>query len=138
NKIKSGTISRKEKWEMVKLVKNEAHTVKEQQWEVLEKTLGIRREEVNIVNIPAKGIDSAKQRELAEKLVNEGGIIVFLSPVPVLLAQVAFLIGKMEENKAVKSLKLLIFSRDVREKKEENGVIEMKVAEEGWTLEEIG
>src|SRR5690606_6971715 len=92
----------------------------------------------NIVNIPAKGIDSAKQRELAEKLVNEGGIIVFLSPVPVLLAQVAFLIGKMEENKAVKSLKLLIFSRDVREKKEENGVIEMKVAEEGWTLEEIG
>jgi len=123
---------------MVKLVKNEAHTVKEQQWGVLEKTLGIKREEVNIVNIPAKGIDSAKQRELAEKLVNEGGIIVFLSPVPVLLAQVAFLIGKVEGNEAVKSLKLLIFSRDVREKKEENGVIEMKVAEEGWTLEEIG
>lgn len=123
---------------MVKLVKNEAHTVKEQQWEVLEKTLEIGREEVNIVNIPAKGIDSTKQRELAEKLVNEGGIIVFLSPVPVLLAQVAFLIGKVEGSEAVKSLKLLIFSRDVREKKEENGVIEMKVAEEGWTLEEIG
>lgn len=123
---------------MVKLVKNEAHTVKEQQWEVLEKTLEIGREEVNIVNIPAKGIDSTKQRELAEELVNEGGIIIFLSPVPVLLAQVAFLIGKIEGNKAVKSIKLMIFSRDAREKKEENGVIEMKVAEEGWTLEEIG
>ena len=120
----------------VKVVINEQHSLLPDQERALKKA-GF--EKFEFVKIPASGLTKAEQLELAEDLEKEGGCIVFASPVPVLMAKVAFWTGygAASDNVPLKGcfLRVFVLHNDKREKKElPNGTIVSVVAKEGWEV----
>jgi len=110
----------------VKVVINEQHSLLPDQERAL-KEAGF--EQFELLKIPASGLTKKEQIELAEKLVDEERVIVFASPVPVLMAQVAFCAGHG------KDVDVNVLHNDRRDKKElPNGNIVSVVAKEGWEV----
>lgn len=125
---------------MTKVIINEQHSLLPQQEELIKK-LG---EEIELVKIPAGGINRQEIDQLAEELVQDAVLdnanIVVLSPIPLLLAllvkDTAVYNGKYDYDGEIGSIYIL--HNDKREKKElPNGKVISVVAQEGWELIEI-
>lgn len=125
---------------MTKVIINEQHSLLPQQEELIKK-LG---EEIELVKIPAEGINRQEIDQLAEELVQDAVLdnanIVVLSPIPLLLAllvkDTAVYNDKYDYDGEIGSIYIL--HNDKREKKElPNGKIISVVAQEGWELIEI-
>lgn len=77
-----------------------------------------------ILSVPADGWTLKEQKDIVEQLMQEDATIVFASPIPYLLKELARL-GKP----------VLVFHTDKREKKElPGGKIISVVAKDGWQL----
>ena len=100
---------------------NEQHTILKEQLNILNEKF----ESFEYHKIPATGITIKEQIELANELSLKDDGVVFVSPIPVLLAECA-------------SLKpVYVFANDKREKKElPNGKIISVTAQTGWELVE--
>lgn len=109
-----------------KVVINEQHSLMEDQYRALRER-GFS--EIEFVKIPKDGLTKDEQMKLAEELKEEKSI-VFASPVPVLMAQLAFWAGA-----GYGTDKIYVLHNDKREKRElPNGNIVSVVAKEGWEL----
>ena len=111
------------------VILNEQHQLKAEQERIL-----IERMDFVIHHIPRGGLtlDEMKREvsELRERLL-AGDDIVFASPVPYMLKELAFLAG----NAPYFHGKVLVFHNDRREKKDlPNGKVIFTVTEEGWQL----
>ena len=109
-----------------KLVINEQHKLLPNQEQVL-KEEGI---EYELVKIPSDGLTIDQQFELADELSKEEAV-VFVSPVPIVLAHLSYLRG------CGVGTKIYVFANDKREKIEQNGKIIYTVAKDGWKLVSI-
>ena len=121
---------------LAKVVINEQHKLLPDQERAL-KEAGFK--EIKFLKIPKDGLTKEEQLELAEDLEKDGGCIVFASPVPVLMAKVAFWTGygAASDNVPLKGcfLKVFVLHNDRRDKKElPNGNIVSVVAKEGWEV----
>lgn len=71
------------------IIINEAHSLLSEQEKILKEKFGT----YEFLHVPQVGWSKEDQFKIAKKLVNEGGNIIFISPVPVLLSLVAFYKG---------------------------------------------
>ena len=126
---------------MTKVIINEQHSLLEQQEAIIKKKLG---NEIELVKIPAEGINRQQIEQLAEELVQDTVLdktnIVVLSPIPLLLALLASDIAeysyKYDYHGDMGALYIL--HNDKREKKElPGGKIISVIASTGWELIEI-
>jgi hypothetical protein len=124
------------------VVINEAHSLMEEQKEILKK----KYEEVQKIKVPVSGWTKKEMDEVGQRLVNkyicpfhndfqDHRDIIFLSPVPYLLKTVSGMAGTetyayRDDHHPVK-----VFHNDKREKKElPNGKLISVVAKTGWVL----
>ena len=115
---------------------NEQHSLLPQQSELIRKKLG---EEIELRKIPAEGINRRQIEELAKELSLLHNVnIVVLSPIPLLLARLAYCCGEYDTLALYgggPGNPVYILHNDKREKKElPNGKIISTVAQEGWEL----
>lgn len=68
---------------------NEAHSLMGEQEKILEEKFGT----YEFLYVPKDGWSYLDQLRIARKLIEEGGNIIFVSPVPVILGRVAFYRG---------------------------------------------
>lgn len=126
--------------EKVYVIINEQHTLLPAQEKELKECFGDAP--VEEVLIPAEGMSIKDQGKLIEYLEEKSGALVFVSPLPVMLAHAAFGKGMIEQEKAdnmgyshVDYPDVFVFANDKREKKElPNGKVISVVAKEGWKL----
>lgn len=123
------------------IIINEAHSLLSEQEKILNETFGA----YEFLYAPRDGWSYSDQLRIAKQLVEEGGNIVFVSPVPVLLGLVAFYKGYGRAGIEIGQpfmgcdINLYLFHNDCREKKElPNGKIIQVVTSTGWQLVEIG
>ena len=108
------------------IVMNEQHTLLPEQEEHI-RILGL----YDTYNVPACGITIETQQRTANLLVREYNKVVFVSPVPVMLACCV-----LEARSAQASI--YVFANDHREKKElPGGKVISVIAKEGWQLIKI-
>lgn len=121
----------------VYVVINEQHSLFSQQREILDQ----RFPSWEFYKIPAEGLTLDEQHQVVQEL--KGNIIVFASPVPFLMKELAYIAGFADiincENAngllVGYGTHVLVFHNDKREKKElPNGKIISVVAETGWQL----
>ncbi|MGL5440348.1 MAG: hypothetical protein ACRDA4_08250 [Filifactoraceae bacterium] len=116
---------------MIKVIINETHTILEGQKKILDEKFGSKWE---FEKIPAAGLNLDEQLELARVLEMRCEGVVFISPVPVLLAQCSYYGSKNQELGSCQ-FGVGVFHNDKREKKElSNGKIISVTAKEGWEL----
>jgi len=116
----------------VAVVMNEEHELLPQQIELLRQEFG---EETTYWNrrIPKEGMSLQKQRLLALHLVVADRVdVVFVSPVPIILAEVV----RLREQFGVGG-RVFILVNPRREKVEVEGLIQYRVPKEGWELYEV-
>ena len=122
----------------VYVIINEQHSLFPQQREILDQEFPIWE----FYKIPAEGLTLDEQRQVVQEL--KGNIIVFASPVPFLMKELAYIAGFAVNIKNCENANgllvgygthVLVFHNDKREKKElPNGKIISVVAETGWQL----
>ena len=121
----------------VYVIINEQHSLFPQQREILDQKFP----SWEFYKIPAEGLTLDEQRKIVQEL--KGNMIVFASPVPFLMKELAYiagfvdLINSEDANGLLVGYKthVLVFHNDKREKKElPNGKIISVVAETGWQL----
>lgn len=122
------------------IIINEAHSLLSEQEKILKEKFGT----YEFLHVPKNGWSKEDQQKIAKKLINEGGNIVFISPVPMLMALIAFYKGYgragIETGQPLMGwdINLYLFHNDKREKKElPNGKIIQVVAQTGWQLVEV-
>lgn len=122
------------------VIMNEAHSIVSEQEKILNETFDTYK----FVYVPKDGWSYSDQRRIAKELVKEGGNIIFVSPVPVLLASIAFYTGYGRAGIEVGQpfmgcdISLYLFHNDRREKKElPDGRIIQVVSHDGWQLVKI-
>ena len=123
------------------IIINEAHSLLNEQ----EKILNEMFDSYEFLYVPREGWSLYDQQRIARDLVLEGGNIIFVSPVPVLLSLVAFYRGYGQAGIDIGqpflgiNTGLFVFHNDHREKKElPDGRIIQVVSQTGWQLVEIG
>ena len=123
------------------VIMNEAHSLLSEQ----EKILKEKFKTYEFFNVPKNGWSKEDQLRIAKQLVNEGGNIIFISPVPVLLSLIAFYKGYGQAGIETGQpfigcdINLFLFHNDQRVKKElPDGRIIQVVSPTGWQLVEIG
>ena len=113
----------------INYVINQAHSLMEEQSEILNSLID-EGDDLIRVNIPEEGLTLSKQIELSHSLMDEmseDDYLVFVSPVPCMLAYVS---AQLETSQNV-----LVFGNDKRDKKElPNGKIIQTVSQTGWYL----
>ncbi len=114
------------------IIINEAHSMMDEQRFIIEERFGQNYE---FLKVPSQGwtLDEMKRviEEIWEEYMNSDGEmnIVFISPVPYLLKELALLGAEFT------SFRVLVMHNDKREKKElPDGRIISVVAKEGWQL----
>lgn len=119
---------------------NEAHSLLSEQEKILNESFGT----YEFLYVPKNGWSYEDQLKIARELVEGGGNIIFVSPVPVLLASIAFYKGYgragIETGQPLMGYdtNLFLFHNDHREKKElPDGRIIQVVSQTGWQLVEI-
>lgn len=118
-----------------RIIINEQHSLNPAQGRIL----GERFASFEFVRIPAHGLTRPQQEALAEKLLADAWPVVFVSPVPLLLAIMA---GRCGPNASARPgahpasmPQLFLFHNDVRIKTETaDGRISSMLAPEGWEL----
>lgn len=113
----------------VAVVLNQQHNLMEEQQQLLNEQFGDNWE---TFTVPANGWTLAEQHKKVVDLVNKYGDVVFASPVPYLMKEVAkeSIIG---EN--ISLFNVYVFHNDNREKKElPNGKVIFTVAKTGWQI----
>lgn len=119
-----------------RIIINEQHSLNPAQHRIL----GERFESFEMIEIPAQGLPLAQQKDLASDLLGDATPVVFVSPVPLLLAIMA---GKCGRDLAHRDCgdpcigypQVFLFHNDSRSKAETAGAtITSIVATEGWTL----
>lgn len=120
---------------------NEAHSLLDEQ----ERLLIEKFDRYEYLYVPKDGWSKEDQLRIARDLVEEGGNIIFVSPVPVLLAYIGFYKGYGRAGLDIGqpfvgvNTNLFIFHNDHRDKKElPDGRIIQVVSQTGWQLVEIG
>lgn len=123
------------------IIINETHSLMEEQEKILNQTF----DRYEYLYVPKEGWSKEDQLRIARDLVLEGGNIIFVSPVPVLLSLVAFYRGYGQAGIDIGqpfvgcNTSLYLFHNDHREKKElPDGRIIQVVSQTGWQLVEIG
>lgn len=122
------------------VIMNESHSLLSEQKRILNETFGA----YEFLYAPQDGWSKEDQLRIAKQLVNEGGNIVFISPVPILLSLVAFYKGYGQAGIETGQpfigcdINLFLFHNDHRQKKElPDGRIIQVVSPTGWQLVEI-
>lgn len=120
-----------------KIIINEQHTLVRGQQDILNDKYGIDRWELHLV--PASGWTLAEQKKQESTLLAHPGDVIFASPVPFLLASLAYRRGRNIEMSAGTQLTIKgsvsLLHNDRREKKElPNGKVISVVAQEGWKI----
>lgn len=101
------------------VIMNQTHSLMQDQQDVLDKTFP---QGFDILGVPADGWTLQQQLDITQDLI--GKTVVFVSPVPVLLAKATKL-----------GVDAYVFHNDNRDKKQlPNGKIIMVVAQTGWQL----
>ena len=121
---------------------NEAHSLLEEQEKILKEKFGT----YSFLYVPKDGWSKEDQLRIVSSILEEqGGNIIFVSPVPVLLAYIGFYkgYGKAGLDRGLPyigiGINLYLFHNDRREKKElPDGRIIQVVSQTGWQLVEIG
>lgn len=123
------------------IIINETHSLLPEQERLLIETF----DSYGYLFVPKDGWSLYDQQRIARDLVLEGGSVVFVSPVPVLLAYIGFYKGYGRAGLDIGqpfvgiNTDLFIFHNDQRIKKElPDGRIISVLAKEGWELVEIG
>jgi hypothetical protein len=123
---------------MARVIINEQHSLLPEQ----EKILNTMFSSWDFFKVPADGWTLSEQKEIAKSLAKDN--VVFCSPVPLLLAELAKNAGFMDACSRVENgfsgqvPSVYVFHNDVREKKElPNGKTISVTAKEGWQLVEI-
>jgi hypothetical protein len=123
---------------MARVIINEQHSLLPEQ----EKILNSQFDSWEFFKVPADGWTLPEIMEKAKELAKDN--VVFCSPIPVLLAELAKNAGFMDACSKVENgfsgqvPSVYVFHNDVREKKElPNGKIISVTAKEGWQLVEI-
>ena len=118
---------------------NEAHTLLPAQQKILDE----KYQHVDFYRVPNSGLTAEEQKKVGWELQDHFRDIVFVSPVPILLASCAkrdgYEQGKFDCNQSSSSIsRVFVFHNSFREKKEASGgrIISV-VAKEGWELIEI-
>lgn len=121
----------------LEIVINEQHSLKKEQRELLEKQFPLNRWNHNYIKVPDAGWSFDEQTQQAGELT--GKTVVFVSPVPYLLASVSRSQGYAESKEIQEyNTDTYLFHNDNREKKElPNGRTISVVAETGWELVSI-
>ena len=128
-----------------KIVINEQHSLMPVQEKIIKETFG---EEMEFVKIPAKGLNLEEIDQLSDDLIFKEDVnIVIVSPIPVLIAKLAYFFGKYNETMEIASKlkieipkgktnsKAYMFYRDMRNKEEtKDGKIINTIENEGWKL----
>ena len=133
------------------VILNEQHTMLPQQKELLES----RYENIDLLQVPAEGW-TAKEQERQYMLLREGkplmpdcGDIIFLSPLPIMLAAAAFQRGyhcgyndwAEQDSQGCKytsyTPRVYLFHNDKRTKQEKDGKVWYTVPQDGWILQYI-
>lgn len=122
----------------VVVILNEQHTLTSAQEELLNETFkecGWR-----IMPVPAKGWTVEEQNKIARQLegyynLNRG--IVFVSPVPYLLARLSKVSGGEYVTGIIGFTRVYLMHNDKREKVQKGDKVFYTVAQDGWTIEEI-
>lgn len=120
---------------------NEAHSLLNEQEKILNETFST----YEFLYVPQSGWSYEEQRRIVRELVGgERKNIIFVSPVPVLLALISFYKGYGQAGIEIGqpfvgcNTNLYLFHNDKREKKElPNGKIIYVVSHTGWQLVEI-
>lgn len=122
------------------IIINEAHSLLSEQEKILKEKFGT----YEFLHVPKNGWSKEDQLRIAKKLIKEGGNIIFISPVPLLLGLIAFYKGYGKAGKDIGQpfmgwdISLYLFHNNQREKRElPNGKIIQVVASTGWQLVEI-
>ena len=119
-----------------RIIINEQHSLNPAQSRILRE----RFRSFELIEIPAQGLPLAQQKDLALKLLADSNPVVFVSPVPVLLAIMA---GKCGQELAHRVCcnpfagypPVFLFHNDARSKTEaDGGTVTSTVAVDGWTL----
>jgi hypothetical protein len=114
------------------IIMNKQHKLTPQQQDILGGA------EYEIVAVPPEGWTLDEMKEILKRLIVEleqGKKIVFVSPVPYLLATLSLWKGGHPKSPG----KIAIFHNDRREKKElPDGKVVFSIPQEGWELVEIG
>lgn len=105
------------------IVKNEQHTLLEEQKLILESKFS----GYEYLNIPKEGISIKEQLEIIEDLINKNVHIIFLSPIPLMLGK----LSKYSQNS------VYVFTNSKRNKSEKNGQITFNIENSGWELLKI-
>ena len=120
---------------------NEAHSLLDEQKKLLYETF----DSFGYLYVPKEGWSLYDQQRIARELVEEGGSVIFVSPVPVLLAYIGFYKGYGRAGLDIGqpfvgvNTDLYVFHNDHRDKKElPDGRIIQVVSQTGWQLVEIG
>lgn len=118
------------------IIINEQHSLLPQQEQLIRKKLG---QEIELKKIPSEGINRQEIEELAKELGLLHNVnIVVLSPIPLLLARLAYYSGVYDTLAMYGGSPgnpVYILHNDKREKKElPNGKIISVTAQEGWEL----
>jgi len=119
----------------VYVIKNEQHSLFEEQIQILEKRFGSYEEYL----APTNGWTLKEMQQHVDFLYQNADIVVFASPVPYILMRLSYLAAQcMDMNTGVKAYALervYVFHNDRREKKElPNGKIIQTVSSTGWEL----
>lgn len=125
------------KKDVILLVINEQHSLLQQQEELLSQKFPAAQ--VNPVNIPAAGLSLEQQRALAEQLFWADGVVVFVSPIPIILSSLSYRAG-MSYSESVDGdyKRVFVFARGSRAPAEEiNGKKIYTIQSGGWSLQEI-
>lgn len=110
------------------VIMNEQHTLLPAQEALLSPGFEIEK-------IPADGLTAAHQAAVVDRLVARNVRIVFLSPVPLMLAKASAFMGNCEGRAGSAPFSVALFHNDRREKKElPGGKVISVVAAEGWQL----
>jgi hypothetical protein len=120
--------------EVVLVVMNEQHSLLPEQERILRGRFG----GWEVVKVPARGWTRAEMDAIANRIlgVAAAGVVhvVFVSPVPYLLARLSYIAGSCT-NAPCRNLVVWLFHNDRREKVElPDGRIIYRVPREGWEL----
>ena len=127
-----------EKGMEVKVILNEQHSLTPVQEELLNETF--KECGWSILPVPAQGWTKDEQNKIASNLegyynLNRG--IVFVSPVPYLLARLSKISGGEYATGIIGFTRVYLMHNDKREKVQKGDKIIYTVAKDGWTIEEI-